>query len=173
MPESSSHLLYLLRHAKSSWDDDTLADHDRPLAPRGHKAATAMARHLRKAGVRPALVLCSSARRARETYSALKPAGELVVERALYGASAAELVYRLRELPEEVPSVMVIGHNPTMQAVVVGLAEQDDGADNPHLEAAREKFPTTALATLRLSGPWSALGAGSCELVALMRPRDL
>jgi hypothetical protein len=59
--------LYLLRHAKSSWEDVGLADHDRPLAPRGRRAAKAIGRHLRDSGIEPELVLCSSARRAQET----------------------------------------------------------------------------------------------------------
>src|SRR5439155_14129399 len=82
--------LYLLRHAKSSWDDAGLEDHDRPLSPRGRKAAGKMADHLRASGTRPALVLCSSALRARQTLERVAPAfGEVVsikVERPLYGA---------------------------------------------------------------------------------------
>ena len=69
--------LYLLRHAKSSWKDEGLADHDRPLARRGRRAAKAIARHLREQGVEPELVLCSTARRARETLEAKFPAGAL------------------------------------------------------------------------------------------------
>ncbi|MBW3604947.1 MAG: histidine phosphatase family protein [Actinobacteria bacterium] len=63
--------LYLLRHAKSSWDDPTLADHDRPLAARGIRATSAVADHLRHARVFPDVVLCSAARRTRETLDLL------------------------------------------------------------------------------------------------------
>jgi phosphohistidine phosphatase len=66
--------LYLLRHAKSSWKDASLPDHDRPLAGRGRRAAKAIARHLRDQGIEPELVLCSSARRARETFERIEPA---------------------------------------------------------------------------------------------------
>jgi phosphohistidine phosphatase len=65
--------LYLLRHAKSSWKDTSLPDHDRPLAGRGRRAAKAIARHMREQGIEPDLVLCSSARRARETLDRMEP----------------------------------------------------------------------------------------------------
>src|SRR5207249_2357579 len=81
-----------LRHAKSSWDRADLADHDRPLAPRGQRATKRLAKHLRSAGISPALVLCSSAERARETLDGIAPGfgGEVPVQidRTLYGASS-------------------------------------------------------------------------------------
>ena len=169
-----SHLLYLLRHAKSSWDNPGLSDHERPLAPRGRKAARLIARHLDEAGIRPALVLCSAALRARQTYECVRPAGELVIEPLLYGASAGAVAERVRAVPEAVASVMVIGHNPAMQALAVGLAADEvTGAADEQLETLREKFPTCALATLRLSGPWNALAPGSCQLLEVVRPADL
>jgi phosphohistidine phosphatase SixA len=67
-------LLYLLRHAKSSWDDPKLPDHDRPLNPRGLKAAKRMAQRMHRDNVSPALLLCSSARRARETLAPIEQA---------------------------------------------------------------------------------------------------
>ncbi len=85
--------LLLVRHAKSSWTDPTLADHDRPLAPRGRRAVRRLAQHVRSEHVRPALVLCSSARSARDTLEALKPAfthhPDVVVDDDLYGATQA------------------------------------------------------------------------------------
>src|ERR1044071_581082 len=101
--------LYLLRHAKSSWDDESLADHDRPLSGRGRRAADAIGRHLRAEGIEPELVLCSSAARARETLARIGLTGD--VERDLYGASATELLARVRELPRSLESVLMIGHN--------------------------------------------------------------
>src|SRR6187200_3248617 len=84
--------LYLLRHAKSSWDDPGLPDHDRPLAPRGRKAAKRMGAHLRERGIEPQLVLCSSARRTRETVERLAlPSGSQVeVEDGLYAAGSGD-----------------------------------------------------------------------------------
>lgn len=151
--------LYLLRHAKSSWKDASLPDHDRPLAPRGRRASKAIGRYLRDQDVVPELVLCSSAKRARQTLERLGPAGlDARIEPELYGASAHELLARLRSVPEQVGSVMLIGHNPAMQQLAYELAGLDD------------KFPTAALATLECSG-WRTLE--HAELVDFVRPREL
>jgi phosphohistidine phosphatase len=174
-----AHVLYVLRHAKSSWKEPGLEDHERPLAPRGRKAAATLARNLREAGIEPSLVLCSSARRARETYDGVKPSGELLVEPELYGASAGEVIERLRQLPESTGSAMVIGHNPTVQLLVLWLAsphfspEESEPAGSAELEAVREKFPTCALATLAFESSWRELGPGGAELTGLVRPADL
>jgi phosphohistidine phosphatase len=166
-------LLYLLRHAKSSWDDASLPDHERPLAPRGKKAAKAMAGHLRRERVRPALVLCSPAVRTRETFARItKAIGEDVpveFDEALYGASSGELLERLRAVPAAVHSVFLIGHNPAMQELALGLAGR--GAERARLE---EKFPTGALATLELDvESWAEVDPGGGELVAFVVPREL
>jgi phosphohistidine phosphatase len=164
--------LYLLRHAKSSWKDTSLADHDRPLAGRGRRAAKSIARHLREDGIEPELVLCSSARRARETLERIAPAlgaPAVVVERGAYAAGASALIERLRSVPESVESVMLIGHNPGLQDLAVDLARP-----SPARHELAAKYPTAALATLELAvSSWSALDRGTAELVALVRPRDL
>ncbi|HEY3021843.1 MAG TPA: histidine phosphatase family protein [Solirubrobacteraceae bacterium] len=164
--------IYLLRHAKSSWKDDTLPDHDRPLAGRGRKAAKAIARHLRAEAIAPELVLCSTALRVRQTLERIEPAlgrRSVRVEADLYGASAHALLERLRGVPDTVSSVMVIGHNPGLQELVLQLARP-----GPELSAVRLKFPTAALATLAFAGArWADLDAGAAELVAFVRPRDL
>jgi phosphohistidine phosphatase len=169
----------VLRHAKSSWKEPGLEDHERPLAPRGRKAAATLARYVREGEIEPSLVLCSSARRARETYERVRPSGELLVESALYGATAGEVIERLREIPESTGSTMVIGHNPTLQLLVLWLASEhfspqgSAGAVNAALERVREKFPTCALATLTFGCPWRELGPGGAQLSALVRPADL
>ena len=165
-------LLYVLRHAKSSWDDPALSDHDRPLAPRGRKAAKAIARHLRKEGVEPQLVLCSPARRARETLERIEPAlarRGVKVEDALYGAGADALLGRLHEVGDAVASVMVIGHNPGLEDLVLAVARPGARRDEVAV-----KFPTAALATLAFDGTrWADLAPGGADLVAYVRPRDL
>ncbi len=93
---SVSRHLFVLRHAKSSWDDPELVDHDRPLAPRGQRAAKLLADYMRRERIRPALVLCSSARRTIETYEGVRPSGELSIETGLYDAGGDELLGRLR-----------------------------------------------------------------------------
>ena len=161
-------VLHLLRHAKSSWDDQGLADHDRPLASRGRKAAKRIAKHLRSEGIAPSLVLCSSSRRTRETLERIRPDGDVQIERDLYGASAPELLERLRRVPDTTESVMLIGHNPAIQDLTLELAGRGD-----RLEDVERKFPTCALATLELSNGWSELEAGSAELVGFVGPKDL
>ena len=166
--------LYLLRHAKSSWDDASLPDHDRPLAPRGQRAARKLANHVRRVGIAPALVLCSTARRATETLDAIMPAFEpapdVRLEEELYGASTEELVHRVHEVPATVPSVMLIGHNPSIQSATLVLAR---GSDDALTAPLRDNMPTGALATLELDGDWSAAASGAARIVAFVVPREL
>jgi phosphohistidine phosphatase len=163
---SQTRTLLLLRHAKSSWDDPSLADHDRPLAPRGRRAAKRIGKLLRDQGIEISLVLCSSARRARETLELAQPVGEVQVEQELYGASARQLLERIRRVPDEVNSLMLIGHNPAIEELALGLA-----ADRSELEGA--KFPTGALATFTVNGPWQGLAPGEATLTGFVKPRDL
>jgi phosphohistidine phosphatase len=125
--------LYLLRHAKSSWKQPELADHDRPLASRGRRAAKAIARHLRERQIAPELVLCSTARRARETLERIEPALATAAVRRepqLYRASADVLFERLRTVPDDVASVMLIGHNPAIEQLALDLlSARSDRAD--------------------------------------------
>ena len=164
--------LYLLRHAKSSWKDTSLHDHDRPLAGRGRRAAKAIARHMRAHDMEPELVLCSTARRARETLEGIEPAlaaAAVEVEPDLYAASAPALLDRLRTVPDTVESVMVIGHNPGLQELALDLAHPASATSE--LAA---KYPTAALATLAFEGSsWQELDRDTAELVELVRPRDL
>lgn len=165
--------LYLFRHAKSSWDDPGLSDHERPLADRGVRTTPVMAQHFRVGGIVPDVVLCSSARRTRETLDLLGDAipddCDVQFEDALYAASAQALLERLRALPDEARRVMVIGHNPGLQDLALLLA----GPGDRRRRMAR-KFPTAALATLDVAaGGWPELSAGCAELTDFVRPKDL
>jgi phosphohistidine phosphatase len=160
--------LFLLRHAKSSWDEAGLPDRDRPLAARGRRAVELMAGHLRDEKISPALVLCSSARRTRETLEGIDPGGEVRIEDELYGASESELLERLRDVSDGTESVMLIGHNPAIQELALSLA----GGGKRRAEVER-KFPTAALATLTVPDRWRELAPGSAELVEFVRPKDL
>jgi len=166
--------LYLLRHAKSSWSDSGVSDHDRPLAKRGREATVVLARHMSKAGVAPAIVLCSTATRAQQTLDGVKSAFDDDVavwsDPGLYGADHGELLSVLRELPATVPSAMVIGHNPGLQDLALTLA--GDG-DRTALARLHGKFPTGALATLSVPDTWAALGRGTATLQVLVVPRQL
>ena len=129
---------------------------------------------MRKAKVCPELVLCSSAVRALQTYKAISPAlgpsVELSVEDALYGAGWADLLERLQVLPEQVGTVLLIGHNPAMHELAIELA--GDGAAGA-LAQLVEKFPTGALASLGVPGRWEALGPEQAHLGSLTVPREL
>jgi phosphohistidine phosphatase len=166
--------LYLLRHAKSSWDEPSLADRDRPLSARGRNAAGALAGFIEStpARIAPSLVLCSPARRAVETLEQIRASlgeqAQVMVEEDLYGATAGDLLHRLRSVPEGTDPVMLIGHNPAIQELALGIARGGN-----RLEQLRGKFPTGALATLAIPGPWRGLVGGSGELQALVVPRDL
>lgn len=162
----------LLRHAKSSWADPGMADADRPLAPRGRRAAAKIAEHLR-GHEPPAQVLCSSARRTRETLDLIAPAlgdgCERLIEDGLYGASASELLERLRRVPDSVASVLVIAHNPAIHDLAATLAGRGVA-----LTQLREGFPTAALAVLRCDADgWRDVGPGDAEVVDFVVPRDL
>jgi phosphohistidine phosphatase len=171
MPHSVRQL-FLLRHAKSSWDDPDLADHERPLAPRGLRASRLIAEHLAGTGIAPALVICSTATRARETLEAIQPSlgdeFELRIEPRVYAASAGELLELLRELDDDLESAMLVGHNPGIENLAVELAGRGE-----RLGELRAKFPTAALATLEFPGDWPDLRSGRAELLGFVKPREL
>lgn len=166
--------LWLLRHAKSSWDDPDLPDRLRPLAPRGVRAAAAVERHLRATAVAPDLVLCSPARRAVQTWegvaSGVPPGTPVTIDEAIYGADSDELLARLREVPTRIGSVLLIGHNPGVQDLAVDLVGAADAGLRERLWA---KFPTGALATLEVQGDWRGLAWGAATLLAFVVPREL
>jgi phosphohistidine phosphatase len=167
-----SRQIWLLRHAKSSWDDEDLADEDRPLAPRGIRDAAAMASYL--ASVRPPrLVLCSAGLRARQTLAAVLPSLgsplDVAIESQLYTFDAGDLIERLRRLDDHVASVMLVGHNPALEELALMLTE--DGQLRRRLET---KFPTAALAAIELpDAPWSSLPGGQGSLTRFVVPKDL
>jgi phosphohistidine phosphatase len=177
--------LLLLRHAKSSWEDVGLADHDRPLAPRGHRAVDKLRHHLAAvaevadgasgAGCpRPDLVLCSTARRTVETWQGIAPAfpPDTPVEMSaeLYGATAGELCERLRRTPAAAECVLVIAHNPGLEDLALDLIATGDVGLRRQLAT---KFPTGALATLRVPSPWPELAWGTAELAGYVVPAQL
>jgi phosphohistidine phosphatase len=166
--------LFVLRHAKSSWRDPGVDDHERPLAPRGQRTVKLLAQHIRDSGMSPDLVLCSSSRRTLETLEGAAPGGETLIEPDLYSASASEIIERLEHVPEEVESVMVIGHNPALQTLVLRLAGRNPGtAEESYLAEVQRKFPTGALATLSFDCAWSALIPGRASLTAYVSPKSL
>ncbi|MFI9629201.1 SixA phosphatase family protein [Streptomyces sp. NPDC052042] len=165
-PEDGGRLI-VLRHAKSAWPDG-VPDHERPLAGRGRRDAPAAGRRLYEAGYVPDLVICSTARRARETWHlvaaelvAAEP--DVVFEPRVYEASASALLHVLRDVvvrggSEPGRTVLLIGHQPGVQELVLSLA---GGGDEEALARARGKFPTSAFAVLAVPGAWGAPGIGA------------
>ena len=169
-------LVLLLRHAKSAWSQPGLDDHDRPLNRRGERAAEAVADHIVRNAPRPDLILCSTSVRTRQTLAPLVhrltvPAPPIALERGLYLASEGGLMERLRALPEEVGTVLLVGHNEGIGELAKSLAGSGRATD---LAALRAKYPTGTLATLRAPDTrWGELAFRSAELLSFVRPRDL
>lgn len=167
------HTLHLLRHAKSSWADDKLDDHDRPLSRRGRRDAETMARHLAEAGRKPDLVLCSTAVRTRETLAPLlkrlKP-HRILLDRDLYLAPGSALLEHVRDTDDEVGTALLIGHNPGLHELALLLADPESPVKLPSLSG---KFPTGALATFRFAPSWRRLKPRGATLIAYVTPREL
>ncbi|MEA2745070.1 MAG: phosphohistidine phosphatase [Acetobacteraceae bacterium] len=169
--------LLLLRHAKSSADDATIADRDRPLNPRGRRSAVAMRNAMRDLGLTPDVVLVSTARRTMETLEALEPWEDTpLVEPmdSLYLANPIQLTAALHGVAETVRSVLVIGHNPGLHdlaLILAGTRAMAGGGDNERALAAG--FPTGALAEFVVAGSWWDLREGGGKLVRFLTPRML
>ncbi len=163
--------IVVIRHAKSSWDDPSLADHDRPLSKRGRNALPRLLEHIEGLELRPDLVMCSTSRRTRETLDGIRPAlgrkARVESDSALYGASAEQLVTELRRLDDQVTTVVLIGHNPGLADLVdlLAVASATDGA-------AIDTFPTAAVAVLSVAGSWSALQPACALLESFWAPRQ-
>ncbi|MFI5864107.1 SixA phosphatase family protein [Streptomyces sp. NPDC051546] len=166
--------LVLLRHAKSAWPD--VADHERPLGPRGLRDAPAAGRWLRDAGCLPALVVCSTSRRTRETWALaaaeLGAAVPVRFDERVYAAEPEELLAVVAEVPDEVRTLLLVGHNPGLEELAAGLArEAGDAAEAAAMERLSAKFPTSAIAVLACPGPWRELAPGSARLTGFAVPR--
>jgi len=187
MTQRPNRKLVLLRHAKSAWPD--VPDHERPLAGRGIRAAPVMGRWLRDAGLVPDQVLCSTARRARETWqfaqAGLAATPPVSFEDRSYDATATELLALIREVPPATGTLLLIGHNPAIEDLALMLAAPpcaarpsaagpgSGNASSADLERMRAKFPTAAIAVLQPAGTWRALAQGRARLTAFVTPRDV
>jgi phosphohistidine phosphatase len=168
--------LVLLRHAKSAWPDG-VPDHERPLAPRGRRDAPAAGRWLRKSGLVPDRVMCSTAQRARETWQLaeqkLGAHPQTVFEQRVYGATSGELLDLARHVPARVRTLLIVGHDPGMQDLTLELASEQSGDEG--LEAVsrvRVKFPTAAIAVLAFTGTWPQLAPEQARLADFAVPGD-
>jgi phosphohistidine phosphatase len=165
--------LHLLRHAKSSWKDPGLNDHDRPLSKRGRQAAKMMAAYLRRSKIAPDLVICSTAMRAQQTLGPIanaKKPPKVILEREIYGGTQQALWEQLWNLPGSAKSVLLIGHNPALHDLALELAQADS---NKLLPSAGEKFPTGAMASFRFDGAWKALEPHGAVLASFITPKAI
>lgn len=161
-----------MRHSKSSWKDN-LPDHERPLAGRGRRDGLAAGQLLARLGLEPDRTVCSTSTRTRQTWERLVAAGAQVepVEYSsdIYHAYGADLVRIIQDTPEDIETLLLIGHWPAVQDVVGLLATPDPTCE--HWRSMIEKFPTSALAIVQLPGEWSKAGNRTGQLVAFHVPR--
>jgi phosphohistidine phosphatase len=161
--------LILLRHAKSDWPD--VPDRDRPLAKRGRRDAPKIGRWLREHGYLPDTVICSDARRTRQTWDRVERelggSPSVTFEPRAYAASATTLLYLVMELPATSRTALLIGHNPGVSELATSLALPPDGDDAPI------RFPTAAVAVLDFPGDWADLAPGQARLTDFTTPADL
>lgn len=168
--------LMLLRHAKSSWSDAETADLDRPLSPRGRRAAQAMGRYIASENLTPDLILCSPARRARETWKLvageLKSAPKVVIEESIYDfGNGSRLLDAVQKRAGTARRAMIVGHNPSMERLALRLAQTGDGKLKTRIE---RKYPTAALALIGFeASDWAQLPETGGSLERFIRPRDI
>jgi phosphohistidine phosphatase len=164
--------LVVLRHAKSAWPDG-VADHERPLAPRGRRDAPAAGRALAEADLLPDLALCSTAVRARQTWELVSAQWgtppPVRFDARVYGADVPALLDIAHGVPTGVDTLLLIGHNPGLEELVLGLA--GDGLDDT-LDEVAVKFPTSAIAVLAWRGTdWRDLTPGTALLTDVIVAR--
>jgi phosphohistidine phosphatase len=167
--------LTLLRHAKSSWDDASIDDFNRPLNERGWKAARRMGRELKHRELHFDLVLASTAARVRETIDGVQEkydfAAPIQFEPRMYGASEDELLSLIRALPESVHAPLLVGHNPGLERLIVELTRDDEGGLRRRVAG---KFPTAGLAVVELPADrWADVASGSGTIADLILPKEL
>jgi phosphohistidine phosphatase len=164
-----------MRHAKSAWAKPALEDFERPLAARGRRAAAVMGAYMADERLIPDLVLCSAARRARQTWLRIAAAfahrPRTRYEHNLYLAAPEDLLTRLHQLPDAVRSILMIGHEGGVDRVALLLT----GSGDPQLRSRMgAKFPTGALAVIDIPAKhWTALKEGDGTLLRFVSPKEL
>jgi len=161
--------LLLLRHAKSDYPPG-VADHERPLAPRGEREAKLAGDWLRAHAPAVDAVLCSTATRTRETLARTRIDAPVNYVDRLYDATPGAVIEEINRVEADVETLLVIGHEPTMSSLALGLAAAED-SNNTAAERISTKFPTSAIAVLRTSEPWDQLTLSGAALVGFHVPR--
>jgi phosphohistidine phosphatase len=161
--------LVLLRHAKSAYPDG-VADHDRPLSSRGNREAGLAGDWLRANLPAVDAVLCSTATRARDTLARTGIDAPVRYADRLYGATPGTIIEQINQVSDDVTTLLVIGHEPTMSEVAIVLSGAE-GTDTAAAERISAKFPTSAIAVLHVAGRWNQLEPGGGALVTFHVPR--
>lgn len=170
--------LTFFRHAKSGWDQAAARDFDRGLNERGRRASAVVGRHLRDEGVAFDRIVASPAVRVAETLDAMQDGyGRKLSptwDRRIYLASAANLLEVIQETPDAVDALMLAGHNPGIEELVLALLAPADGQRDAARVAIEEKYPTASIAELSFAvDRWEDVDQGGGRLVRFVRPRDL
>lgn len=158
-----------MRHAKSDYPDG-VADHDRPLAARGVREAGLAGDWLRAHVPTIDRVLCSSAARTRQTLDRTRIEAPVTFSERLYGATPGTMIGEINNVGEDVCTLLVVGHEPTVSSVALGLAEPER-SDRAAAERISMKFPTSGIAVLWVPGEWTALELNGAELTSFHVPR--
>lgn len=158
--------LLVMRHGKSSWDDPSRDDYDRPLKKRGRRAAELIGAEIQRRGLTPDLVISSGAKRARKTAAATATAvgyaGRIELTDRLYFNGVEGYLDSLAEVDDAVERVLVVGHNPHVEGLTARLTGE------------QVTFPTAALAVIELdTDAWAAAGEATGRLVSVTLPREL
>jgi phosphohistidine phosphatase len=161
--------LLLMRHAKSDYPSG-VADHQRPLAARGQREAGLAGGWLRAHAPAVDAVLCSTATRTRETLVRTGIDAPVTYSDRLYDATPGTVIGEINTVNPGVQTLLVIGHEPAMSSVALGLATAE-GSNTSAAEHISTKFPTSAIAVLRTAEPWEALTLSSAALVTFHVPR--
>ncbi len=161
--------LLLMRHAKSGYPPGVV-DHDRPLAPRGIREARIGGDWLR--AHQPAIdaVLCSTATRARQTLANTGIDAPVQYRERLYDTTTGTMIDEINEVPDGVDTLLVVGHEPTMSALALGLAGAECTNDDA-VQRISEKYATSAIAVLKVTGDWKDLQRGQAALTDFHVPR--
>lgn len=169
--------LTLLRHAKSGWDDPVARDFDRPLNEKGKKAARTMGRKAQELNLTADRLIASPAARVMQTlesfFEGLGRIIDPVWDKRIYLASSSTLLDIIRETDASVDHLMLVGHNPGLEDLILDLVA-DDGS-SPLRDIVEVKYPTACLAQLSWEGSdWQSLGPNSgLHIDTLTRPRDV
>ena len=158
--------LFLLRHAKSSWDNTALGDFDRPLSKRGISNAIQLSEYIQKHSISFDLVLSSPSERTQSTLdlvlNSFDPIPKTSLKESIYHASPSSLSQLIKELDDEINNLLIIGHNPGLHILTETLTNESI-----------VKFPTCAFAKITNFNHWKDIDAGILNLESLITPKEL